>query len=371
MASQVYSQAGTGTWLCPAGVTSVRAQCTGGGFAGTAGQAGGFGGGGGEYAEDPDVAVTGGRTYRWTAGTAGGNSSFAGDTVTVTAHGANGRNGGTGSVSPVHFGGGGGAVPGSGAGGGGGSSAGTGAPGNGGTAGSSGGAGGSAPAGGGAGGNGATSITGAAGANGGAPGGGGGGGSHGQPGGAGAPGQVILTYTAPFQPQIPDFPAGFAPMPADFDAWLQSPASFLTGRIVFRATLGTATALNGDTLLPFSNILEDPLGGWIGGTVSAWEAPAGYTGTYEVSLTVSCAANAAGPVAQARVAVNGTQSMFTVDRAWVPVSVVPGIASGAVPVQLYGGLDQVSGYCFLSGGTGVTATGTGRLPAMQITWLSQ
>lgn len=220
----VFSAAGAGTWTCPAGVTSVLAECWGaGGGAGSAGNYyGSSGGGGGEYASQT-VPVTPGTVYSFTvgsggsggaaasngnSGSAGGNSVFTADGGTaVTAHGgtagtvttssgfrgnnngAAGGSGGTGSGATIHWDGGWG---GNGApyGGGGGSSAGPSSSGNDGDGyGDSG----AAPSGGGSGGVGRTNN--GAGFAGSAPGGGGGGSYYpNYAGGAGASGQIRLTY---------------------------------------------------------------------------------------------------------------------------------------------------------------------------------
>lgn len=65
----------TSTWQCPAGVTSVKAECWGGGGAGGSARAianaGGGGGAGGAYTITNAYAVTSGNTYTVTVGAAG------------------------------------------------------------------------------------------------------------------------------------------------------------------------------------------------------------------------------------------------------------------------------------------------------------
>lgn len=211
----VFTQAGTGNWTCPTGVTTIMAECVG---SGGQGAAGGGGGGGGEYAAEGSLAVTAGKTYKFTVGKAGyntqygfgnaGNGSsttFAGDSVTVTAHGGlmpkSGGTvagvGGTGSANTTHHNGGNGGTSPSYGGGGGGGSGGSAAAGNtgGNASGNAGGTGAAAVTGGGAGGAGSSNP--------GFPGtgttGGGGGGGYGaagnNAGAAGGAGQVTLTYT--------------------------------------------------------------------------------------------------------------------------------------------------------------------------------
>ena len=378
MAVVTYTSPGSGLWLCPGGVFWVAPAAWGGGGPGQAGAAnGGDGGGGGEYAAEPLVAVTPGTLYRWTVAsggtgvTAGGTTTFTGDTLTVAAHGgARGaiRSGGTGSTNTTHHDGGAGGTSAFQFGGGGGSSAGpSAAGGNGGNAtsgGSSGpGAGGTPPAGGAAGG---------AGGSGGGffPGGGGGGASGPFAGGGGGAGMLELTYAAPTQPQVPFFPAGYAPLPQDWDNWLQAPLSFLTGKIVFRAeqTAALSLPIGATTLIPFNSILEDPYHGWEPGS-SQWLCPAGQSGIYTVALTVSCAPNASKPVVAAQVGLNSAASLYSVDRAWVPPTTgQPGIASGSIPLPLFGGSDSVQGYAFLAGATSTVATTAGQRCQMTITW---
>lgn len=214
---------GSGTWTAPSGVTSVKAECWGGGAGGGIGQftsaGGGPGGGGGEYSCEPKLAVTPASNYAYSVGaggtagiiggTAAGNgtaTTMAGNSVTVTANGGKhgdfsaqtGGAGGQGSSNSIHFSGGTGGDANGNGGAGGGSSAGTSANGGTGasTSGATGGAGGTAPSGGGNGGaGGSNNQNGVAGT---APGGAGGGGHGGtvnqENGGAGAAGQVKLTW---------------------------------------------------------------------------------------------------------------------------------------------------------------------------------
>jgi hypothetical protein len=218
--SALWTAAGTYALTGPPGVTAVAA----GGWAGGCGGGGsntstskGGGGGGGEYAAEPALAVTPGKSYAVTVGAAGassgtgtggtgGNTTIAGDSVTVTAHAGTGGgaagsagSGGTGSTNTTHFSGGaGGSSPSSGDGGGsGGGSGGTASAGNAGTSATSAAAtaGAVAVTGGGPGGNGgAHSLPGSAPASGPGGGGGGAGGNDGGASGPGDPGQALITW---------------------------------------------------------------------------------------------------------------------------------------------------------------------------------
>jgi hypothetical protein len=210
--------AGTYSWVCPFGVTTVTVECWGGGGAGgqRTSNGGGGGGGGGEYAKET-LTVVPGTTYSYTVGAAGvsgaaagngGDSSF--NTTSVVAHGGGGvaqnvltgGTGGTGSTNTTHFNGGAGFTSAGTTGGGGGGSGGTSAVGN--TATSATGA--TAVTGGGPGGAGATTgnTNGSAPASG--PGGGGGGADRSSSGtrvgGSGAAGSTTITYATPPTPPM-------------------------------------------------------------------------------------------------------------------------------------------------------------------------
>ncbi|MBL7924227.1 MAG: HYR domain-containing protein, partial [Bacteroidia bacterium] len=206
----------SGTWIAPAGVTSVQVECWGGGGRGGSTVFSGNetgGGGGGAYVKKNSVPVNAGTSYTVTvgagsssSGVAGGDSWFNTNTTvmakggsTVNDNGTSGASGGSAasSIGDIKFSGGNGAAGSSGNyGGGGGSSAGTAAAGT--TATNS--NGGAAPTGGGNGGNGRSGSNGN-GLPGSVPGGGGGGVRSGtlglQTGGAGANGRVLVTWTCP------------------------------------------------------------------------------------------------------------------------------------------------------------------------------
>lgn len=219
----------SGSWTCPAGVTSIKIEAWGGGggggFATTTNKSSGGGGGGGAYRSSNTIAVTPGSTYFYSVGSGGfggsvggtaaanGNLSclstaincggtiltsagggVAGGSVTTAVGGAGGAGGNTGVFTSTSFNGGNGAAgnPGnSGFGGGGGGGAGTTSIGGNATA-QTGGTGGTT--GGGNGGNGANNT---AGANGISIGGGGAGGNKqntDNAGGTGGTGQIRITY---------------------------------------------------------------------------------------------------------------------------------------------------------------------------------
>ena len=124
-----YTTAGTYSWTCPAGVTSVSVVCVGGG-----GKGGGGGGGGGGLGWKNNISVTPGQSYTVQVGGRGTNTANGGDsyfisTGTVAGYGGKsatstlgtsntgggsytgdgGGSGGSGSSATVWGGGGGGA----------------------------------------------------------------------------------------------------------------------------------------------------------------------------------------------------------------------------------------------------------------------
>lgn len=140
---QDYTTAGTYTWVCPAGVTSVNVVCIGGG----AGGSGSSGGGGGALAYSNNLTVVPGTSYTVVVGAGGavgaaGGQSYFNTTATVRANG--GTHAGAGGTVGAGSGGAGGASGSGVAGGGAGGYSGTGGAG-----------GGASPAAGGAGGGGA------------------------------------------------------------------------------------------------------------------------------------------------------------------------------------------------------------------------
>ena len=209
----------SGSFVAPAGVTTIQVEAYGagggGGYGGTSNKDGGGGGGGGGYSKNTTVSVTAGTLYTITIGaqgagattsgtpngTSGGNTIAIFGATTITANGgiggfgySNGGAGGSAGTGSTFNGGAGGAgLNGAGSGGGGGaggttSNGGNGSVPTGGTAG-----GGNA----GAGGNGTSAIAAAGSSSLTNYGGGGGGGTKNSVGGNGARGYVIITYTCP------------------------------------------------------------------------------------------------------------------------------------------------------------------------------
>ena len=84
--TQTYSNAGTFSWTCPAGVTSIDAELWGGGGGGggsSTNSNGGSGGGGGAYVKKVNISVTPGNSYTVVVGA--GGTAGSGTVPTIVA----------------------------------------------------------------------------------------------------------------------------------------------------------------------------------------------------------------------------------------------------------------------------------------------
>jgi hypothetical protein len=181
------------------------------------------------------------------------------------------------------------------------------------------------------------------------------------------------------EPPVPVFPAGYGPLPADMDTWVQSPFQFLTTKVMLRAELQAAQALtaNTNTLAQFGgtagDILEDPYSGWSAtatGSQPAWSwlCPAGCTGWYEFTMTAFTAnPGSSTDAVQALIYVDGTEYAVT-SCIWGDNGHATG-GCGAVTVPLIGGVDYVQGFIYSTVGVNTTAT-AGQFPTLEAVWVS-
>jgi hypothetical protein len=180
-------------------------------------------------------------------------------------------------------------------------------------------------------------------------------------------------------PVVPVFPAGYGPVPNDFNTWVQGPFTFLAAKVMLRAELQAAQALtaNASTLVQFGStggdILEDPYGGWsttATGSQPAWSwlCPAGCTGWYEFTMTAFTAnPGSSTDAVQAILYVDGAEYAVT-SCIWGDNGHATG-GCGAVTVPLIGGVDYVQGFIYSTAGVSTTAT-AGQLPTLEACWVS-
>jgi len=168
-------------------------------------------------------------------------------------------------------------------------------------------------------------------------------------------------------PVVPSFPAGYEPVTADFNTWVQAPFTSLTSRVVFRAVKTTAQSISAsvNTAIAFDTILEDPYSGWNAGS-STWTPPAAWSGTYIVAVGVFSAA-VSGARLLATIGLNGGP-LYTVSSVWTNNG-VPNGACGEAPVQLVGGQDQVAAYAYCSSAVALDTT-AGQQCTLEIGWYS-
>jgi hypothetical protein len=340
-----YTSHGTFTWVCPAGVTTLKVECWGAGGGGRFSS--GAGGAGGEYAAEYTLAVVPGTTYTIVVGGAGapgtgsnrnggngGPSSFTGAVITVIAHGGFGSTGSSvgatsGSTNSVHFNGGGSAdssQTGSAGGAGGGGAGGPNGAGKTGAAnsGSKPGSGGTSNGGGGTGGGGgwgSTSGNPTVGGDGASPGGGGGAGgsssSLGVAGGAGGTGAVKLTWTNPGSAQIA---ASFASAAGTDGSGNSFPVGYQ----------GPVTAVN-PTASP-----SVPETWHTAALASGWTAANGTSGLYyrltpENTVKVFCAATHSSITSGTQLIAAALPSAYWPARTWnIGAPGIPGRASAEV-----------------------------------------
>ena len=174
--------------------------------------------------------------------------------------------------------------------------------------------------------------------------------------------------TWPAAPQPPVFPAGYGPLPADFAGWVQQQFGAQTGKVVFRAVKTTAQSIPGGTspVIQFNSIREDPYSGW-SSSAWTWTPPAGWTGLYQVALSIGATlpgGSLIGQVTAAPYIISGGGS--------APVS-APAIStvSMLVIVPAVAGVTGISGIVYLTGtaGTGTLTTAIGSQTQMTITWI--
>lgn len=168
-------------------------------------------------------------------------------------------------------------------------------------------------------------------------------------------------------PDIPVFPAGYAPLGTDMDNWVQTPFTFLTTGIMFRAERAASQSISATTftVVQYDTVLEDPYGGWNSGS-HEWVAPA--DGWYEI--TVTSMVSAVNGVLIGAIAITGTNPTYESTEIPIFTSAFGGGSAQAL-VYLVGGVDNVQGSVWCSVAATTPTTNEGRFPSMQISYVSQ
>lgn len=171
-------------------------------------------------------------------------------------------------------------------------------------------------------------------------------------------------------PTVPVFPAGYQPQQADFTAWWYDNLGFFQTKVVLRARQATAAtslpASGAITPIVYDTIDEDPFAGW-SVSQNGWIPPAGYSGWYQVTITLFT--NPVPTGAAIRALIGGSNSF---DLATNPASSVhTGGAEGQSTVYLIGGQDLVRGSGSLLNSASAVTTSIlgGQQSSMEIVWL--
>lgn len=163
-------------------------------------------------------------------------------------------------------------------------------------------------------------------------------------------------------PAVPVFPAGYAPVTADFTNLIQIPMQFATNRIVFRANQQTTQSITTGAyrIITYDTVLEDPYSGWNSGS-HQWLAP--YTGLYEVTVFCSIATNPAS--LQVGIGITGTTIVGSQPE--TPSAQL----GGAIAYGLYactGGQDYIQGIAQVDNTSSTDVSAIGRYPRMEIVY---
>ena len=180
-----------------------------------------------------------------------------------------------------------------------------------------------------------------------------------------------MTTTTP-APAVPQIPAGYAPVQADFTSWVTTPFSFLASTTLFRGQLQGTEALSGWTLAQLDTVLEDPYGGWSAVTTGSqaafsWLCPSGCSGWYEITL--DGLTNPQSGTSEVWTALYVSGSAYQVASGSLGNTSNTSGSSGTIPVPLLGGFDYVQMYIYSSSAVNTPAT-AGRYPSMEIAWIS-
>jgi hypothetical protein len=178
-----------------------------------------------------------------------------------------------------------------------------------------------------------------------------------------------FSATALPPPAVPVFPAGYGPLPADFNGWVQAPLGFLTGQVVFRGaqTVTQSYTAGSNNVIRYDTVNEDPYAGWNGSPSWWWLAP--YTGWYEIIVTVSLAATT--NYAQAAIFVTGGTQQYISSEHQGPAGTFGGAGAYAI-VALTGGVDYVQGIVMpVTSTVSNDVSAPGRYPRLTISYLSQ
>ena len=165
-------------------------------------------------------------------------------------------------------------------------------------------------------------------------------------------------------PSPPIFPAGYAPLPADFTGWVTDSLGFCSTGVMFRAEQQSAQSIaaNTQTIVTWDTVLEDPYGGWNAGN-NSWLAPV--SGWFEVTSTL-IVASASGTLTNTVYVDSATQ--YAASAVSVP-STNPGGSCASFWVPMIAGTDFVQIRLNMTAATNTDA-GQGQRSTLEISFVS-
>ena len=176
-------------------------------------------------------------------------------------------------------------------------------------------------------------------------------------------------------PSVPAFLAGFGPQQGDFTSLWTNPATFFQGRVVFRATQTSgATTIphsGAEATIAFNNIIEDPYSGWSSGSHS-WTPPSGYSGWYQVLLTVWVTGASTTDVVLTPAVTTPLFGGASFPLTNIAIGTTPSAAEAPAIVYLAGGQDSVKGQASVANASAdlTTDVTAGQNSSLEILWLS-
>jgi hypothetical protein len=172
-----------------------------------------------------------------------------------------------------------------------------------------------------------------------------------------------MTYPPP---PVPVFPAGYGPLPADFNTWIQAPFGFLTAQTVLRVQQSAAQGPFSTTsfnTITFNTVLEDPFSGW---NASSHKYVVPFTGWYEITLGYSI--STINTITEGVIYITGT-TQYELSEI-TNVSSTEGGGGASIILPLIGGEDYVQGQLWTSAASSIDVSAAGRLPWMEIVFVS-
>lgn len=168
-------------------------------------------------------------------------------------------------------------------------------------------------------------------------------------------------------PNVPVFPAGYGPVPADFNTWLRDSFTFLANPPVCRVRLTTAQTIasGANVVLQYNQVDEDTYNGW---------DPVNFKYIPQVSgwylVIVKAAANVA-PAATTHAIIPGISvsgAVYQANEAWQVTADTSGQVTAHMLLYLQAGTDYAQGLIFLASVSLNTPTANGQQNSMDIVW---